>query len=670
MPTYSTLVTTSVGAGSFPGGFSPTFAFADINGDGRLDIIAPFSETAPNGPPDWNPAPVMVFLGDGTGRFSDATSTYFPAGAAKVVASDALLLADFNGDGKLDVFIADEGKDAEPFPGSANHLILSSGATYVDASANLPTTLMYNSSAAVVDINGDGKPDVYVASIGGPNGASAAVSPYFLINDGTGHFAVDRSELPTSFADVANHQYPAEAFADLNGDGKVDMVAGVLRLAGASLSNQIFLNDGAGHLTAGTVLPTPFPDVRIDIADIHVVDLNNDGRPDIVVDYEVDTFRYSYAQVLINTGAGGYTDQTASWLPSNMAATNGGTATNIGPGAVSSLQFVDVNGDGLVDMVQSSGGTNPVYLNTGEGSFIHMTGVMPTSSTFDLLTVADVNGDGRPDIELYPTISGGNILLRTILNTDAGVAQTGDAGNNAFMGDSSAESISGLAGDDSVVAGLGDDSVLGGDGNDIIYAGGGDDSVDAGTGDDLVYGGPGRNYLRGGDGNDVIHGGQGFDDINGNKGNDTLEGGATGHDWLVGGQGDDSITGAQADILWGNLGDDTLHGGTTDAQLRGGQGDDVIVGGSGNEFISGDRGNDTETGGGGADLFHTFNGAGIDRVLDFNSAEGDRVFLDPGTTYTVSQVGADTVIDLGAGDKMILVGVTLSTLPNGWIFGS
>jgi hypothetical protein len=57
-------------------------------------------------------------------------------------------------------------------------------------------------------------------------------------------------------------------------------------------------------------------------------------------------------------------------------------------------------------------------------------------------------------------------------------------------------------------------------------------------------------------------------------------------------------------------------------------------------------------------------------VIDFNRAEGDRVFLDPGTTYTVSQVGADTVIDMGAGNQMILVGVQLSTLAPGWIFGA
>jgi serralysin len=94
------------------------------------------------------------------------------------------------------------------------------------------------------------------------------------------------------------------------------------------------------------------------------------------------------------------------------------------------------------------------------------------------------------------------------------------------------------------------------------------------------------------------------------------------------------------------------------------------VGGSGNDFISGDRGADTESGGAGADIFHTSQDAGVDRVLDFHQAEGDRVMLDPGTTFTVSQVGADTVIDMAGGNEMVLVGVQASTLTPGWIFGA
>src|SRR4051812_13227887 len=76
----------------------------------------------------------------------------------------------------------------------------------------------------------------------------------------------------------------------------------------------------------------------------------------------------------------------------------------------------------------------------------------------------------------------------------------------------------------------------------------------------------------------------------------------------------------------------------------------------------------TITGGSGADIFHDSQDAGVDRVLDFHLSEGDKVMLDPGTTFTVSQVGADTVIDMGGGNQMILVGVQMSTLPPGTIF--
>jgi Ca2+-binding RTX toxin-like protein len=193
-------------------------------------------------------------------------------------------------------------------------------------------------------------------------------------------------------------------------------------------------------------------------------------------------------------------------------------------------------------------------------------------------------------------------------------------------------------------------------------------TIMAGDGNDTIVADNATNYLRGEAGDDLIYGGDGFDDINGNQGNDTLYGGP-GDDWVVGGKDNDLQFGeAGDDIVWGNLGNDTLSGGSGNDQIRGGQGDDSLSGGSGNDYISGDRGNDTESGGSGADIFHTFSGAGIDKVLDFNYAEGDRVMLDPGTTYTASQIGADTVVDMGNGDQMILVGVQLSTLPNGWIF--
>ena len=236
-----------------------------------------------------------------------------------------------------------------------------------------------------------------------------------------------------------------------------------------------------------------------------------------------------------------------------------------------------------------------------------------------------------------------------------------------------------LAGSDRIGGGANADLLRGYAGNDLVYGGGGSDTLYGGTGDDVIYAGyngdtmgtlaqPGSTYLRGEEGDDYIIGGSGFDDANGNQGDDTISTG-TGDDYAVGGKDNDLLFGGVGnDIVWGNLGNDTCDGGDGADQVRGGQGDDRVSGGNGNDFISGDRGNDTESGGAGADNFHGSQDAGIDRVLDFNLSEGDRVQLDPGTTYTVSQVGADTVLDMGGANQMILVGVQFSTVTPGWIF--
>ena len=218
------------------------------------------------------------------------------------------------------------------------------------------------------------------------------------------------------------------------------------------------------------------------------------------------------------------------------------------------------------------------------------------------------------------------------------------------------------------VGDAGPNSISGGAGQDSLSGQGGDDTLMGGGGVDYIDGGPGRNYLRGDEGNDRLQGGADFDDINGNQGDDTASGGA-GDDWVVGGKDNDLLYGdAGGDVVWGNLGNDNLDGGDGADQVRGGQGDDVVMGGAGDDYVSGDRGNDTIVGGAGADLFHSFGDAGIDLVLDFHQAEGDRVMLDPGTVYQVTQEGADTVISMSGGAKMTLAGVTLANLTQGWIF--
>lgn len=232
------------------------------------------------------------------------------------------------------------------------------------------------------------------------------------------------------------------------------------------------------------------------------------------------------------------------------------------------------------------------------------------------------------------------------------------AGNDSLSGGAGADRIRTFAGDDTILCNGGADTVFAGLGNDVIRAGDAPGATSGGT------------YLRGEEGDDWIGGGSGFDDANGNQGADTITTGA-GDDYCVGGRDNDLLFGdAGQDFVYGNLGDDTCEGGDGNDILRGGQDNDIVRGGAGDDFVSGDKGADTMTGGTGADIFHTFGDAGVDLVTDFNFADGDRVQLDPGTRYTVAQVGNDTEISMTGGAKMILVGVALLSLSPGWIFGA
>jgi len=246
---------------------------------------------------------------------------------------------------------------------------------------------------------------------------------------------------------------------------------------------------------------------------------------------------------------------------------------------------------------------------------------------------------------------------------------------HAFVGEASqtvngVRDVIGGSVNDLLVAGPQGGTLDGRGGADALVGGAGADTMMGGAGNDLIVGHDGRGYLRGDDGDDYITGGADFDDINGNMGNDTCVSGG-GDDWVVGGKDNDSLTGsAGQNLVYGNLGNDTCEGGDGNDVVRGGQDNDVINGGAGDDYVSGDKGDDTVTGGLGADSFHTFGDAGTDRVLDFSLTQGDRVQLDPGTVFTVAQSGADTVISMTGGGQMVLVGVQLSSLTPGWIFGA
>ena len=142
--------------------------------------------------------------------------------------------------------------------------------------------------------------------------------------------------------------------------------------------------------------------------------------------------------------------------------------------------------------------------------------------------------------------------------------------------------------------------------------------------------------LRGLDSNDTVVGSSEADIVNGNQGNDSLTGGG-GDDFLRGGRDIDAVFGDEGnDLLNGNKGSDYVAGGIGNDTVRGGKDEDVLVGEAGNDVLIGDFGVDALIGGTESDLFvlrtDTVDPAGGDLLLDFQSAQGDRIGLTGGLT--------------------------------------
>ena len=179
--------------------------------------------------------------------------------------------------------------------------------------------------------------------------------------------------------------------------------------------------------------------------------------------------------------------------------------------------------------------------------------------------------------------------------------------------------ISTFFGDDVITTGKYDDTILTHDNNDLVKSGAGNDYIDLGNHDDTAFAGSG---------DDTVIGGSGSDHICGQDGND----------WL---RGD-----AQNDFIFGGNGNDRLDGGS---------GNDRVSGDAGNDSITGGLGRDILSGGTGADTFYyspaDFVGAYLenrDTILDFNSAQGDRIDLSALDANGTNQTGDDAFVYIGA----------------------
>ncbi len=201
----------------------------------------------------------------------------------------------------------------------------------------------------------------------------------------------------------------------------------------------------------------------------------------------------------------------------------------------------------------------------------------------------------------------------------------GGTGADTLIGNEIANVLDGGAGTDTLRGNGGNDTLLGRAGNDQLDGGAGNDTLSGGDNDDLLIGGAGDDKLDGGAGSDTasyasisaavkvslaITGPQ----ATGGAGTDTL----TGIENLVGGTG--------ADILTGDGNANVIDGGNGADQLSGGGGADILIGGGGRDMLTGGDGGDVFRFAVVADLAGT-TATTADEILDFSSAQGDRIDL-------------------------------------------
>jgi VCBS repeat protein/virulence plasmid B protein len=224
-----------------------------------------------------------------------------------------------------------------------------------------------------VDVNGDHLPDIVL------NDSSNGVATY--INSGHGWTFDSNWNLPVAIS--ANGTLHSPKFVDLNGDGLVDLLVSD---AGGSYA---YVNNGSGWTyDADWLSPVQFFGSQDN--DYQVIDVNGDGLPDILrnADGSYDSY--------INNGHGWTQDH--SWdLPVNWFSS----------GSDQGYMFVDVNGDRLPDIVYGSyvpgvGQYYDTYINNGHGWTLDANWNLPTFITTWAVQrgakFADVNGDSVYDL--------------------------------------------------------------------------------------------------------------------------------------------------------------------------------------------------------------------------------------------------------------------------------
>ncbi|MBS7671176.1 FG-GAP repeat domain-containing protein [Croceicoccus gelatinilyticus] len=307
---------------------------ADLDGDGFEDIVFVSEDDGVH----------QLFLGDGKGRFTDA-SDRLPKGSE----GNALAIGDVNGDGLPDIVI---GNTNEKGTGSAQNFLLLNDPDrpghFIDVSAtHLPQSELGTQGIVLTDMDGDGDLDMLIANQDPPN--------QLFLNDGTGRFsdASDRLDITVPMMTREVH------VLDANADGLPDILYFNLtsnnRRWDKDPQTRLLINDGKGRWLDRT--DGNLPEHRFSSWGGEVVDFNHDGAPDIVVSaIQIPGHVPLQVRAWQNDGKGRFTDVTLPMIPSDTV----GRSWSMGKG--------DLDGDGKDDLFIGQWGTQARLLLTNKST--------------------------------------------------------------------------------------------------------------------------------------------------------------------------------------------------------------------------------------------------------------------------------------------------------------